>query len=95
MLGPKAWTALKLGKPQALTELSESRPSEPGGEVKHGRGAWQAVGGRQKALSSFIFSEKEFEQCIGVAEALASLLAKISWVGAQAKAYKAFTGASA
>ena len=29
-LGPKAWTALK---PQALTELSESRPSEPGLEV--------------------------------------------------------------
>ena len=43
-LGPKAWTALKRGKPQALTELSESRPSEPGLEVL---GSMGEVLGRQ------------------------------------------------
>ena len=51
---------LTLGKPPALTELSESRPSEWGleGDTK----PW-----------SFGTSEKEFEQRIGVVEAFVGL----------------------
>ena len=60
-LGPKAWTALRLGKPQALTDLSESRPSEPGWRfweawVRCLEGSWEAT-----ESHSFSTSGKEFE----------------------------------
>ena len=45
-LGPEG-TALKLGKPQALTELSESQPSEPGLEILASMG--EVLGRRHKA----------------------------------------------
>ena len=50
MLGPKAWTALKLWKPQDLTDLSESRPSEPGLELLGSMGEvpGKQLGGERK-----------------------------------------------
>ena len=52
-LGPKAWTEVKLGKPQALIELSDSRPSEPGFEVLGSMGEVPGLGGKPELAKGF------------------------------------------